>query len=374
MFEDIIFIQNEKNKELADKLASKGIKNLRITSVGNSIASGYSMVRTIKPLLLRNESLEEKMKKQGIDLDLHHFARAQNNNDEHVFEWLMANLTENEIHQYNQMDYSRVKNSMPSDGITQEEVNLFYPIDLESSMGFRDIVLESNPNLANILVYHGCTGSFLDNVTRNGKISQMLMYGVKRDLTSLSAILKFIQSSNRINGSNTQIYLCGAPNFLGLNISSLINRKLKKLADQYANVTYVDPVKSKFVYQKYSDGGYGVDIHYDEEEYLKLNNHIIESIIDNYQLNKSLIYVDRALYRYSKDIEMYPEKIESDKIEEQMVSFLSTVVSSNEDSVRFLKKTKLYLLEREPYDFFYLGKNNIKKVLTRVRNREKEIF
>lgn len=374
MFEDIIFIQNEKNKELADKLASKGIKNLRITSVGNSIASGYSMVRTIKPLLLRNESLEEEMKKQGIDLDLHHFARAQNNNDEHVFEWLMANLTENEIHQYNQMDYSRVKNSMPSDGITQEEVNLFYPIDLESSSGFRDIVLESNPNLANILVYHGCTGSFLDNVTRNGKISQMLMYGVKRDLTSLSAILKFIQSSNRINGSNTQIYLCGAPNFLGLNISSLINKRLKKLADQYANVTYVDPVKSKFIYQKYSDGGYGVDIHYDEEEYLKLNNHIIESIIDNYQLNKSLIYVDRALYRYSKDIEMYPEKIESDKIEEQMVSFLSTVVSSNEDSVRFLKKTKLYLLEREPYDFFYLGKNNIKKSLTRVRNREKEIF
>ena len=107
---------------------------------------------------------------------------------------------------------------------------------------------------------------------------------------------------------------------------------------------------------------------------MKLNNHIIESIIDNYQLNKSLIYVDRALYRYSKDIEMYPEKIESDKIEEQMVSFLNTVVSSNEDSVRFLKKTKLYLLEREPYDFFYLGKNNIKKSLTRVRNSEKDGF
>ena len=374
MFDNIIFIQNEKNKELANELASKGIKNLRITSVGNSIASGYSMVRTIKPLLLRNESLEEEMKKQGIDLELHHFARAQNNNDEHVFEWLMTNLTENEIHQYNRMDYSNLKNSMPSNGITQEKINLFYPIDLESSNGFRDIILESNPNLANILVYHGCTGSFLDNITRNGKISQMLMYGVKRDLTSLSAILKFIQSSNRIDGSNTQIYLCGAPNFLGLNISSLINRRLKKLADQYANVTYVDPVKSKFIYKKYNDGGYGVDIHYDEEEYLKLNNHIIESIIDNYQLNKSLIYVDRTLYRYSKDIEMYPEKIESDKIEEQMVSFLSTVVSSNEDSVRFLKKTKLYLLEREPYDFFYLGKNNIKKSLARVRNSEKDGF
>lgn len=47
MFDNIIFIQNEKNKELANELASKGIKNLRITSVGNSIASGYSMVRRL---------------------------------------------------------------------------------------------------------------------------------------------------------------------------------------------------------------------------------------------------------------------------------------------------------------------------------------
>ena len=132
MYEDIIFIQNEKNKELADKLASKGIKNLRITSVGNSIASGYSMMRTIKPLLLRNESLKEEMEKKNITLEVHNFSRAQNNNDEHVFEWLIANITENEINRYNRMDYSNGPNSMSSNGITQEQIENFYD-SLENS-------------------------------------------------------------------------------------------------------------------------------------------------------------------------------------------------------------------------------------------------
>lgn len=50
---------------------------------------------------------------------------------------------------------------------------------------------------------------------------------------------------------------------------------------------------------------------------------------------------------------------------------LSTVVSSDEDPVCFLKKMRLYLLERETYDFFYLGKDNIKKSLARVRNDKK---
>ena len=93
MLKDITFIQNEKNMKLAEKLSNSGVKNLRITSAGNSIASGYSMTRTIKPLLLRNESLKEEMEKKNITLEVHNFSRAQNNNDEHVFEWLIANIT-----------------------------------------------------------------------------------------------------------------------------------------------------------------------------------------------------------------------------------------------------------------------------------------
>lgn len=372
MLKDITFIQNEKNMKLAEKLSNSGVKNLRITSVGNSIASGYSMMRTIKPLLLRNESLKEEMEKKNITLEVHNFSRAQNNNDEHVFEWLIANITENEINRYNRMDYSNGPNSMSSNGITQEQIENFYPINLETDKGFKDIILESNPNLANILVYSGCTGSFLDNITRNGKLTQKFTYGINRDLTSLAATLKLIQSNNRINGSNTQVYICGAPNFLGLNISSVINRKLKKLVNQYANVTYVEPIKSKFVYKKYATTGYGADIHYDEKEYIKLNNNIIESIIDNYKSNESLIKIDRIFYNYSKGIEMYYNEIDSKLLEKQTLLFLEEANYSKEDYIEFLKKAKSYLLERAPYDFYYIGKNNIKKSLSKARKKSKD--
>lgn len=42
------------NERLAEVLENDQISQLKMTSVGNSIGSGYSMVRTIKPLLLRN--------------------------------------------------------------------------------------------------------------------------------------------------------------------------------------------------------------------------------------------------------------------------------------------------------------------------------
>ena len=373
MLKETIFIQKNRNKELANKLASKGIKNLRLTSVGNSIASGYSMLRTTQPLLLRNNSLEESLQKNGISLELHHFSRAQNNNDEHIFEWLYTNIPEIEINKYNHMDCSTASNSMPTNDMSKEKVDRFYPLNQLSNKGFRDIALESNSTLANILIYNGCTGSFLDNITRQGKFSQMFMYGIKRDLTAIEATLKLIQSNNRLNNSNTQVYICGVPNFLGLNISSLINNKLKKLEEKYANVTYVEPIKSKLIYNKYnSEEDYGVDIHYDEVEYLELNNQIIEAIINYYQVNKSLIATDRFLYQYSKEIEMYPTKIDDKIIDSMLFSFLEKVVEENENPIQFLRKTRNYLLEREPYDFYYIGKTNIKNTLSKIKGKKED--
>lgn len=103
----IIDKQKELNMEVASMLknSDSSITNLRLISLGNSIASGYSMVRTIKPLLLRNDSIESIMKEYDIELERYHFARAQNNNDEHIFEWLASNVTENEMHEMNRRDY-----------------------------------------------------------------------------------------------------------------------------------------------------------------------------------------------------------------------------------------------------------------------------
>ena len=111
-------------EDLVEVLKQNNVKitNLRLISLGNSIASGYSMVRSTKPLLLRNESLEEVLKEENINFERHHFARAQNNNDEHIFGWLVSNIKESEIHRMNRSDYSGSASSMITRGLTKEQI------------------------------------------------------------------------------------------------------------------------------------------------------------------------------------------------------------------------------------------------------------
>lgn len=96
---NIYELQRKINTKLAEIFKANGIKNFRITSVGNSIATGYSMVRTTKPLLLRNESLEEILAAESIRLDRHSFARAQNNNDRVAFNYLVTDKPESEVNE-----------------------------------------------------------------------------------------------------------------------------------------------------------------------------------------------------------------------------------------------------------------------------------
>lgn len=379
----IIDKQKELNREVARilKNSDSSITNLRLISLGNSIASGYSMVRTIKPLLLRNDSIEIIMKSYDIDLERYHFARAQNNNDEHIFEWLASNVTENEMHAMNRNDYSETASSMVTHGLTPEKIEKYYPYKETDNKGLRDLSLDNNLNIANIIVYNGCTGSFLDAATRNGKLAQQLMSGVNRDTVGLESVLKYIQTNNRTNQSNTQVYVCGAPNFLGLGVSELINRKLKKIVKNYANVSYVEPVKSKFFYKPLEETTeefelsslqaflkkhlYQVDIHYDEEEYLKFNNNIMETVRDNYEINNSMISIDRQMYELNKFLEVQnPEFIGNKMVSDTMNIIVDEEldkISSQDKKEVLLKRAYSYLINRSPYDYFYVGKESINK-------------
>lgn len=392
---EILKEQENLNSSLADLFKENGIHKFRLTSLGNSIASGFSMVRTTMPLLMRNNSLKEFMNQNDIDLDIYHFARAQNNSDEHVFEWLTTNIKLSEIHKFNRSDYIGKETSMPRPKIMpKQSLNLsdldkIFPTRLEfdEDIGLKDAIFENRFDMANIVVYNGCTGSFLDNVTRNGKLSEKLTYGVNRDISSLEATLKFIQNSNRKNGTNTQVYICGAPNFLGLRISEIINVKLKKVAKKYANTVYVEPVKSKFIYKpvefiddgdltelqrKFKDYIRYFDIHYDEEEYLKLNNNIVAIIYENYLSTQFMIDVDRYCYDMSSKVELdmkyscdiKDEMVENvyDYIEEELLRIEGKV-----DRLELCNRLKKYLLSRAPYDFHYIGKDNVKLMIKCAR-------
>ena len=104
---DIYEIQDSINLKLADLFNKNGIKNFRLTSLGNSIATGYYIVRTTKPLLARNESINEIMSSNGIAVETNSVARPQDNNDEHIFEWLITNKKESEINSANIRDFKQ---------------------------------------------------------------------------------------------------------------------------------------------------------------------------------------------------------------------------------------------------------------------------
>lgn len=379
---NIIKKQIKLNSRLAKIMSKNGISRLRLTSFGNSIASGYSFVRTIKPLIYRNGSLEKILKKSGIVLDIHHFARNQNNNDEKLFEWLQTNIKESEIHKMNLKDYVDGKIKISSNGLTQENIANWYSTNLKDDLGLQDLILDNDVGLANLVIYNGGTGSFLDNVSRNGKLSHKLTYGIKMDLISLEATLKYIQNSNRRFNTNTQVFLCGAPNFLGLNISEFINAKLRKIANKYANVTYVEPIKSKCIYKKYVSEStnneqksflnkinfLGLDIHYNETEYLRFINNIIDTINKNYLINQAMINIDRNFYNFSSNLELNKQHLIGDNlyIQEFIDDILyeySKLLSVNQKKELILKLKK-YILDRLPSDFYYLGKANFNKVVT----------
>lgn len=360
--------QIELNERLAEILINDQITQLKMTSVGNSIGSGYSMVRSIKPLLLRNETIASIMKDHGIDLVRKHFARAQNNNDEHVASWVIRNIKESEIHKMNRVDYGDSFAKMPGkiNGLSDTLRNEYYPIDMTDDRGLSDVILEQDYNLANIVIYNGCTGSFLDSVTRNGNFSQKFMYGVKRDLIGIRSTLNYIQANNRYSNTNTQVYICGAPNFWGLGVSNIINNKLEKVAADYANVTYVRPVNAKVLYRTYDKNFPWImpDFHYDEAEYLKLNNNIVESIINNYAFNKYMINIDRNFFQISSDLELTKQQLLGNNLYIQQVIrdvFIDQCDKFSSDSEKkvFRHKAKVYLKERAPYDFYYIGKKNI---------------
>ena len=381
-------------KDLVKTLKQSNVKinNLRLISLGNSIASGYSMVRTIKPLLLRNKSLEEELNKENIILERHHFARAQNNNDEHVFGWLISNIKESEIHQMNRSDYSGSASSMATKGLTKEQIDEYYPLNMKEDFGLADLIKEKKLDIANIVIYNGCTGSFLDAATRNGNLTQQLMAGVNRDTTSFEAVLKYIQEQNRQYNSNTQVYVCGAPNFLGLRISELINRKIKKISENYANVSYVEPVKSKFFYkplqleeiteeteltklqQFFKEHERQVDIHYDEEEYIEFNNNIMKAIKENYLINNSLINIDRDVYELNRTLEIKkPDLIVNDEVVQSVVyDIFNEEVSKMPSSSlanQLTQRAGKYLTTRSPYDYFYVGKKRINSSIQKVKTK-----
>lgn len=345
---------------LASLLKDLGVHNLNLISCGNSIASGYSANSLTIPLLERNTKLEQVLSNEGITLKKYHFARAEDNCCEHTLGYLVNDTSLADIHKLNRFDAKEMNMEL-----SDEELDSYYPIDEEALTTTINTILD-NKDASNIIIYNGGTGSFLDNVSRGGKLSHKLVHGIKRDMASIKGFLSYIQEKNR-NGDNTQVYLCGAPRLLGLS-SLFINLRLRKIAKSYANVTYVKPIRRKIIY-KWRDGKVLPDLHYDGNEYLKFNTSLITHIANNYVSNKMNIELDRSLFRLNRDYQM--GRITKKDLETSSICDINEAVLYNTEGItgsglsldRELSKSKKYLLDRTPYDYFYVGKDTIKKGL-----------
>lgn len=317
-----------------------GISCVNLTSVGNSIATGYSMNDSIKPLLLRNKNLINKC---NFDLNLRAYARAQDNNDEHIYDWLINNVKQSDINKKVQLDFMH-KKGMPHDNIYNSDVIKYYPTEISDDIGLHDLVMQREEGLANIIVYNGATGSFLDNITRHGMHKGL--YGFKRDYTSLEANLKYIYLKNPY----TQVYVCGIPNIAGIGLTNIaVNNKIRKICKNYPNCVYIDPAKQNLMYRK--NDKIVLDVHYSDDEYLNLNRNILEAIMHNYFPVKALVDFDIEMKKYS-DVAEYGNK---PNISEIMNSVFSKYDLNSEQLKRMLK----YFKERYPYDFYHTPRSEV---------------
>jgi len=330
----------EVNTLFIELMNKNGVKRVNLTSVGNSIATGYSMNDSIKPLLLRNQDLVDKC---NFDLNLRAYARAQDNNDEHIYDWLINNVKQSDINKKVQLDFMHEK-GMPHSNIYNSDVIKYYPTDISNDIGFHDLIMQKNEDLANIIIYNGATGSFLDNVTRHGMHKGL--YGFKRDYVSLESNLKHIYLTNPY----TQVYVCGIPNVAGIGLTNIVvNNKIRKICKNYPNCVYIDPAKQNFMYRK--NDSLVVDVHYSDDEYLNLNKAILEAIIHNYIPVRALVDFDITMKKYS-DVAEYGDKPD-------LTAIMNSVFSKYDLSSEQFKKIVKYFKERYPYDFYYTPRREV---------------
>lgn len=95
------------------------------------------------------------------------------------------------------------------------------------------------------------------------------------------------------------------------------------------------------------------DIHYGEEEYIKFNTNIVDSIISNFEKNKLFIEFDKILKEYN-DTENISEDIIINSIDELIFVKYKNLINSE-----ILKSLLKYYIQRYSYDFFYTPREQI---------------
>ena len=357
------------NEELVKYMRDYPKDRLSLTAIGNSISDGFSISEPGKLLLDRNAGLIEFGKNNGLEVETYQLSRSENNNALAVSNWIIQNCCEKDTYKWNVEDYKRaIKSGNPL--LTEEEINKF--IEDGSDKKIQDIIFDTNKQNANIIILNLGTGSFLDVVTRHGSLSiPYVFHSVDRDIYGISSILELIQKNNRKNGSNTQIYLCGAPRIMNTAITDIfMNPKIKKVGKEYANVTYV-PSFPRQAFYKTPSGSIIPDPHYNQAEYYHFLAEIENKIIDNYLIRDLMIDLDRILYQMSNDNDVNGTNYSKNDIKDVIDEIAKKYESKTGDYNYFIDFIKTYIKVRYPFDYFRgSSDNNLSKDLDGMKRHK----
>lgn len=339
---------NESNELFVDKMKQLGITTVYLTSIGNSIASGFSFNDPAGPLLQRNDALDDLANQNGISIEKRAYARPQNNCDAKTLGYIYQGATQADINKFVRNDYlspisgmyagehkkrqeivdildgkidkswivrmfKKIFNiSKPPRPLKEKEISSlkrkkayydkrfsdiermvekFYPEQVAGDMEINDLIKSRGSGLANIIIYNGYTGGFLDKGSRGGL--PFVLKGFSDDSKALYAFLSNVFKDN----PDAQVYVCGMPcnkkiiNEKKINIAFINNKILASICRMFPNCVYVEPVAEHLFYTK--DGRIFADVHYNREEYLRLNEKIMQAIADDYDLVKCLVVFDK---------------------------------------------------------------------------------
>ncbi len=343
------------SNKLIQVLAEDKIKKLSLVFTGNSITSGFTVSDKVIPMGQRIPTIILQNLKE-LNVGIYDVAIAGDNSDEHLLNNYINNTPLKDYVDFNRANYFVDGNMGAKCNITEEEFEQYYNFTYNSDITIQEAMFSEQKEEANIVVYCGLTGKFLDNFDR-GVLGDMVnsFSKIKQDYGSAHGFLSSISNKNR-QGKNTQVYIIGVPNFLGIRVAEIWNSKLRKLAKYYPNAVFVEPVIGKMFYKN------GIDIHYDASEYEKAIVKIFTAMIENYKNTKIHIEIDRLLHQAGlANMKTNFNKVKD--LDEKIISILEKYGLNKIEMGSLLRDfDKRYKLVY-PHEFYYLKDRDLIKTI-----------
>lgn len=262
----------KENDFFLHKLKNKKIKEVNFIILGNSLASGYTVVNKIRLFFDRNEDLLEKLKEAKIVTHKYHFAQPYDNENSKILSWLKNNQTSVEVFAGQKRNYFMgARKEIDKWNIDEKTLESFFAENMKENLGVKDLIKKNEVGKLNLVIFLGNTGETMarvkdENIFHYIKASAI---GLKKDLINFQRIITYLANLNE----KTLVLIMGIPRhqtFIFRIFNLLIrgfNYWCKKVAEKEKNILFIDG--EKMVVKRYKVNGENLlDLHPDDESYL----------------------------------------------------------------------------------------------------------